>query len=542
MSTDVDANVPPPAADPPKRRRGLQTGTRSLLVLVACVGVILWAWRYYWENSDPVRVQAREIQERAIRNLKASQPEDRIGAIQDLQRLGAGDPTVGIPSLIAALQDPVQEVRDTAALGLVDLCLMAVKNKSTGEPVHAALRALIDRLQDFDQNTRLFSIKYLGEIGGRLSRAGVEPKSVRKTISTLVVLLREDDPAIRSASVTALRNIAALPGSAVDDAIDSKALNESLTGMLADPDEGVRCAAVNALTVRPWISPPKELARAFKDPSPRVRRTTAQSLMLCRSGLDPFVPLLLDLAEHDPAPDVRAQCLRTLTSHAASTPGITAAVVPILIAGLKSPDPGARSSSALVLATLGPDARPAIPQLLLVLNEPMAADVISVISPRGTFDPGCAAAQALGKITPGTPDEKPVIAGLTEAIRSAPIQRRGWAAVALSRFGPTAVEAIPVLIQLLKEALPDDRFERASSAALALGKIAPGSPLASEAVEALRLALPMKGQDLRNMAIKVLTEFGPAAAPALPDLRALKNDRDADTRKRVSDAMLAIEK
>ena len=60
----------------------------------------------------------------------------------------------------------------------------------------------------------------------------------------------------------------------------------------------------------------------------------------------------------------------------------------------------------------------------------------------GSFDPGTAAAWALGRVAPGMPEEKQVITALTE-VASGPVSRREWAALTLYHFGPAAVEAVP---------------------------------------------------------------------------------------------------
>jgi hypothetical protein len=58
-----------PQAKPPKARR-FQTGVRTLIVLVASCGVMLWAARSVWESRHPAIAAAR--------GLKAQSPEDRV--------------------------------------------------------------------------------------------------------------------------------------------------------------------------------------------------------------------------------------------------------------------------------------------------------------------------------------------------------------------------------------------------------------------------------------------------------------------------------
>jgi HEAT repeat protein len=130
---------------------------------------------------------------------------------------------------------------------------------------------------------------------------------------------------------------------------------------------------------------------------------------------------------------------------------------------------------------------------------------------------------------------------LSEVVRTGPISRRGWAAYSLGEFGRDALEAVPVLIQLIKEANPVDSFERAASAARSLGKIAPDTPAADEAISALQLVLNSQDGIARGSAVEALGEFGKKAAIALPRVDALKDDRDPWVKERVKRALPRIE-
>jgi HEAT repeat protein len=158
-----------------------------------------------------------------------------------------------------------------------------------------------------------------------------------------------------------------------------------------------------------------------------------------------------------------------------------------------------------------------------------------------TLDPASEATSALGRIAPGSAEEREVIAALMEVARSGPLSRRGWAAYALGEFGPAAEEAVPVLIKVINDATPVDTFERAASAAVALGRIAPETPSADQAVTALLPVLESKTQLSQVQAIRALGQFGPRAAAAIPRIRTLKDDRDREVREAAAKALLAIE-
>jgi HEAT repeat protein len=62
-------------------------------------------------------------------------------------------------------------------------------------------------------------------------------------------------------------------------------------------------------------------------------------------------------------------------------------------------------------------------------------------------------------------------------------------------------------------------------AASALGRIAPDTPLADDAVAALTEALRAESEYTRGYAAGALARFGPKAAGSIPRLRSLTNDR-----------------
>lgn len=278
----------------------------------------------------------------------------------------------------------------------------------------------------------------------------------------------------------------------------------------------------------------------MKDESAENRVAAIRGLNSVRQGLDPWVPILLRLAEHDPDPSVRAQCLTTF-GYAFAPPAVTAAAVPAVIASLKSGNARVRSQAASLLGRFKAGADAAVPELLRVLNEPLAPGVGPFSGPDRILDPGCAAASALGRIAPGSVEAKRVIAALTEVARSGPVIRRGWAAYALGEFGPAAEESVPVLIKVIEESTPEPPTENEASAADALGKIAPDTPSADQAVAALLPVLESQVQASRIRAIEALGRFGPRAAAAVPRIRALKGDRDVEVRNAAARSLSAID-
>jgi HEAT repeat protein len=327
----------------------------------------------------------------------------------------------------------------------------------------------------------------------------------------------------------------------VNAPIDHKAVMDAMAETLHDTDARVRRTAIVALTSRSGRhAPPEPLAEGLKDESAANRAAAIGGLAVYGQGLDPWLPALLAIAEHDPDPAVREGSLRIL-KFAFKPPALTAAAVPALIAGMGSKDAKVRSLAAETVGLLRADARAAIPDLLRMLNEPPGPDVTYLSGPQN-FDTGCAAASALGRIAPESARAKEVIRALIDVARSGPTGRHGWAAYSLGEFGPVAEEAVPTLIEVLRDASPDGTREREAFAAMALGRIAPGTPLEGQAFAALLPVLQSKSSFSQASALDAVRHFGPRVAAALPRIRKLTSDPDPEVRNAASKALRAIER
>jgi HEAT repeat protein len=516
-------------------RRWLRTDVRTLIAMVACCGVVLWAWRHLVENIDPVRLETRAIQKRALASLKSATPAERLTAIQDLERVRSEDISVGIGPLIGVLGDPDTRVR-FAAIRALDLMISSLAKSGSGsEAVHDATEAFLRGLKDSDPAFRAAAAQALASTGASLAQSGSGSADIVAGVVGLIGALDDSSSRVRAAAAASLGSVSAPRLAALNDRrADPGAVLAAMERALGDSESLVRAAAVHALAAHPGSGdPPKALIRGFRDESAEVRQAAAAGLTFFRQGLDAWVPELLRIAEQDPDPAVRERSQTTL-GFACNPPAVTAAVVPLVIPFLGSPKASVRSRAASVLGELRRDAHAAIPQLLQVLTEPLARNVVPVIGPAGVFDPGCAAAWALGRIAPGSAEAKQVIAALTDVVRSGPESRGGWAAVALSEFGPDAVEAVPALVTLAEEANPDDKFERRSSAVRALGKIAPGTASEDRTISVLLPLLDSPSIPVLAQAIQSLALFGAKTAPALAKVRDWKNDRDFRIREAVA--------
>ena len=109
---------------------------------------------------------------------------------------------------------------------------------------------------------------------------------------------------------------------------------------------------------------------------------------------------------------------------------------------------------------------------------------------------------------------------------------------ALKTFGPDAASAVPEKIRLLPKSMEtDEQLPYSSKAIWVLGRIAPGTKMAGEAIAALQGILRTGTPRARRGAISALGEFGPAAASVIPDLiRSLKEPTPKNELLRVDDS------
>lgn len=144
--------------------------------------------------------------------------------------------------------------------------------------------------------------------------------------------------------------------------------------------------------------------------------------------------------------------------------------------------------------------------------------------------------------------------GLMWTLHSSDGQRRALAAKKLGEMGPAAQQALPAL----RDALDDDTTAAQFAAATAIQRIG-GLPALAEAVkspnpqaraqalgalrsvprgsatdaqrmELLTASLHDSAPQVRQLAVRMLGEMGPAAAPALPQISALLYDPDSSVR------------
>jgi HEAT repeat protein len=174
-----------------------------------------------------------------------------------------------------------------------------------------------------------------------------------------------------------------------------------------------------------------------------------------------------------------------------------AEAVPLLVQMVKSAFEASRVAAVKELGALGGAAAAAVPDLISFLPDAKLRPAL------------LAALEQIGD---------PVVEPLVRELGHESPEVRAAAAATLGKLGPRTAAVTPALARVLADENKDAR-EAALRALLLMG---------SEGVLEFEKALKNKDRGVRALAIWALGEFGPAAARALPELRALlKREPDA---------------
>ena len=454
----------------PKRGRPLQTWVRTLSMFVPTCGVMIWAAQYLWESQHPAYSAAS--------GLLARSPSERVNAAKLLGQAGIGDAAIAIPPLVTALTDQAAEVRVAACGALRPIVSDAITTGSAADAVVAANMALIRSLDDPDADVRVATARVL--------------------------------EAIISLNVSA-------------EMIDLDSVFLALSQRIGDQVEAVRIAALGAIcstACKLTTGPPAAMTANLTDQSAAVRLASIKALTSFQRDLDLWIPSIFEVLEHEDASRIRKAAVNALIH--LRPPAFSASALPALVKGLSSGYHEIRFLACCLLATLGQMPIPSIPKLIETISYPIELAMVGAGRPHpANWDPGWAAAQALGKIAQGTPSAGEVIRALTEVVQTGHPYRRAAAASALGAFGSAAVGAVPALIDAIREnAATEVGHGDGTSAAIALGRIAVNTPMADEAVSCLTEALQSESEYTRHQAIDSLLCFGPKATVSVPRIRA----------------------
>jgi HEAT repeat protein len=378
-----------------------------------------------------------------------------------------------------------------ACLGMC-VTLAAGGRSAAEKPPRKADRPADKSVQDLLKQVKSTDVRTAIRAYGELQRLGLGETAVE----TLIDYLKDNENLVRDATARSLAHIGA-------PAVPP------LTTLLGDPDEKMRTAAVAALT---------RMGPAAKSAVPRLKQ-------LSRKG-----PGALRLKA--------AAALWRIDKDRAAFKQLTRAVL----------DRDLRMDAAGVLGDLGPDARDAVPAMVLALkaegNGSNRGWILFAIGRLGAAgraavpavvaalrDPDesvrSTAASTLGDI--GLPAAAAAPA-LTACLKTKGTHLREMAAGSLGFLGPAAEPAVPALVQVLADPNAGVR----SMAVLSLGRVARRE---KQVVPALMAALKDKETDLRRFAATALGEFGPAARAAGPARAGLLRYEETNVRTAAAEAL-----
>jgi HEAT repeat protein len=432
------------------------SGVPGLVAVLLSGGILFLAWLGLWERNHPAAAAARGV--------RSAEPAGRLKAIRELEHIGAEDTEVAIPALIVALSDSDAEVRAAAALTLVTVINGAVRTDSDGDDIRAAVTALLGSQKD-------------------------------------------PDAAVRSATAQALWMIV-ITWQGPLGVLDLGMIDEALEHFAADPDAGVRHAAICGLgVIGPRISDeaPPGLIVALEDESPRNRTTAAEYLSRFPREVTRMIPSLVKSMERARLP-FRAAYAEILGQ--IRPPLFSADAIPALVAALRSPDAEVRCLAAASLAEFRDAAGEAVPALLAILRGP---DETGPARPATSRDPVISAVEALGRVAPGRSHAEEAVAAVVKVLRSGDARRRAAAAAALGGF-----RRDDALIDALAESIRDRDVAVRIASLRALKDIGLNSPF--PAPKALAGVLDDESPDVRVSAASTLAHVGLGIDPFIPAL------------------------
>jgi HEAT repeat protein len=468
-----------------------QTSLRRVIVVVACGGVIAWAYR---RIEDSRRTPSTLDW---VHTLRTGGDDARKLAADRLATARAVDAGYVIPALVGALSDGAATIRLEAVLAL-------------GQYLASTVPVLGDQIL---QETGIAGVK-LVELIKTDPDSSVRSQAARALGSLLRGLAEATIPLEKLPSDTPIDRAAVV--AAVDSALQK--------------DPASRQALMAAfLDLGPTdLAAPPNLVAALKDTSKSIRLQAMRALTQFGSGVDEAVPVLLgDLAAEGDTPERRdigtsgtAHRYLSVSERLRPSP----AVLPALIKALESENRNIRGAAALILAEMGPAARPAAGALAAAARKWIPTSAHAQLRADALFSDF---APALIRVLP--PDE--AVAILCDALRPAGYWSRSAAASALARLGSKAQAALPALINAMEEAAAQEASGDSGYAVAvveALSEIATPLRLPSEEsdkiVTALAAGLEFKDPLIRGESAEALEKLGPLAAAALPRLKAIAKE------------------
>lgn len=291
----------------------------------------------------------------------------------------------------------------------------------------------------------------------------------------------------------------------------------ALVVALTDSDDFVRSYAEYSLLQIIWEAGSGErmaipgLVGALKNSNAEIRLSAARVLGYFASSSKDAVPHLLECFKSSDKSLRWEGALALAGIHQDHE-----AVVRVLLEILKGETGDNRTRAILALGRMGPKANAAVPELKKVL------------AGKETYD-RLAAAQAVWKIN----KDSAMLQLLIQSLKGKDTTLRGEAAQMLTAFGPAAKEAIPSLLELLKDKTVGCRYD----AAISLWEIC-------EHDAAIPALVNITGDSMgwyRWQSVKKVGQIGPKAKAAVASLLGALNDEDLRVQRAAAQALKAID-
>ncbi len=400
----------------------LRFTVQRLMLAVAVVGVLLWAWLYRREHGDI----ERSLTSNRLQAFAEGDAAHRRMAVEDLAGTRPDDLLRVLPSLAAAAADDDWRTRLAAvhSAGSAARRWTDERQRDEGEEISLTKHLLIRAFDDPRGEVRLEALRYFELLSGAVLPWTTKPppatpaKADPQLVASLIRLMSDPVPEVRAAAVSAFARIRWESGEGADPVIGV---------MMRDPEARVRMAAVLALEMG-W------------------------------PDADRLYPLLLGRLQEAKDPQERS----TIGWAFSMLPAPPPESVPALLDALAPGEDPLNQTIPIALSKLGQAGRPALPALAKLaareFTEPLGVNMPATTAV-ATIDRDSAEAQAL-------------IAPLMAMLRTSPESyRRERAGRVLALYGPSAAAAVPSLREALKSDVADVRW----SSAWLLGTIGPAA-------------------------------------------------------------------
>lgn len=466
--------------------------------------------------------QAPRAMDELAKALSSINQKVRLDAIAELEKRGP-EAAVAIPQLADALKDRDGRVQVAIAALLArlgpparvaypalervaqepdDKVQRAVQEalQKIGRPTPADVLLFVDALKAANASFRADAVAALLDIHKQAKGSAPE---LKKAVPALADALRDSDPRVRVRAAQALWAI---------DRRDESAVPVLVVAMseLGDDDNRVQAMRIVA-EIGPKASPAvPALHDVLKKGDTRLRAEAAMALAEMGPEAKAAFATLIGAAR-DTNPAVSDPSKKTLAKLARTCPWTKTDLPPVLEA-FSEKDPEIQAAALVILRRLGPDGVAPFAAGLADKKPEVRLATIGTLAKIG----GAPAAAAL----------MPCLRDKTRAVRAR-------AAEVMGDLGPLARDAVPDLIEILKEEYPTAR----AAAVKALVKI--GKASVPELVKTLKNT---DNAAVRSDVIKTLGQLGPDAKDAVATLKELQPTLDSNMQLEVKDALNKIQK